>query len=389
MLPEVLSNDLCSLRPNEDRPVLVAEMEIDKKGEIVSSDFYPALIHSRARLTYSLVKRLLVDQEKKLRTEYSALTPMLETLSEVALRLRTVRSRRGSLDFDLPEPDIILDFTGGIEDIERAERSWSNQIIEELMIAANEAVATYLTENKVGCIYRIHEGPDPDRIRQFFRLIHRLGYTGKMTYPITPGELGRVVTAFKGKPEERLINTLLLRSMAQAVYHAGNVGHFGLASRCYCHFTSPIRRYPDLVVHRLLRQVWAGGGKHNRAAEAQLEYIAENCSRQERKAMEAEREMLKLHVTLFMHERVGQEFEGVISHVTKFGAFVELKEYFVEGLVPLANIPGDIYSFDKEHLHLKGKKRTSVLAIGDPAKIRVAKVDIPARQVEFAIISMG
>lgn len=384
MLPEVLSNDLCSLRPEEDKHVLVAELEIDKKGEIISEDFYPALIRSRARLTYTLVKRMVVDCEKTLRAEYSLIVPRIETLSEVARRLRYVRKQRGSIDFDLPEPDIVLDFTGGIEDIERAERNWSHQIIEELMIAANEAVARFLTAQKAGCLYRTHDGPDPDRIRQFYRLVHRLGYTGKMTFPVTAGQLGRIVAAFKGKPEERLVNTMLLRSMSQAVYSAENVGHFGLSSSCYCHFTSPIRRYPDLVVHRLLKNVWQN--QKGKGSGAQLQQIAQQSSKAERKSMEAEREMLKLHVALFIQERIGKEYEGIISHVTKFGAFVELKDYFVEGLIPMQNLTDDFYIFDEEHLALKGRKTKRTLSIGEPVRIRVEAVDLPARQVEFTLL---
>lgn len=376
MLPEALSNDLCSLKPNEDRPVMVAQMEIDPNGHVRNETFYPAVFRSHARLTYSAVQKMLDAGEGSLLTEVGR-------LSEAARRLKSLRNERGSLDFDLPEPEIVLDFTGGIEDIEKAERFWAHQIIEELMIAANEATARFLTQKKVGCLYRVHEGPDPDKIREFLKLVQRLGYRGQFPAQITGKFLQKVLTFFKGHAEERLVNHRLLRSLSQAIYSEKNLGHFGLASRCYCHFTSPIRRYPDLVVHRLLKmglEVREQGGSDG------LAEMAGKSSFQERKALAAEREMLKLHQAIFLSQKVGKDFEGVISHVAKFGFFIELLEYFVEGLVLVEDLTDDHYVFDEGHLCFKGKRKKKVHKIGDRVVIQVARVDLPERRIYFKLL---
>ncbi|MDP2599505.1 MAG: ribonuclease R [Deltaproteobacteria bacterium] len=388
MLPEVLSNDLCSLKPNEDRLALVAEFELDKEGLCLNETFYPAVFQSAARLTYTIVRRLLVDKEPELRRERQALLPMLEILSEAATRLKAVKAARGSLDFDLPEPGIILDVTGGVEDIERAERNWSHMIIEELMIAANEAVARFLTAKKVGCIYRGHESPNPDKIRNFYKTVQRLGFKGRFPHPVTNQALVHILDHFKNHPESRLVNTMLLRSMAQAVYSPDNIGHFGLASDSYCHFTSPIRRYPDLMVHRLLKQVLGQrtmdhGPRTKGISKNYLEEVAEHSSKMERRAMEAEREMVALHKALFMQSRVGEVYEGIISHVTKFGFFVELLEYFVEGLVSMQSLSGDYYVFDEAHLCLKGRKHNKIFKMGQKIKIEVFEVKLPERRIFF------
>ncbi len=390
MLPEILSNDLCSLKPNEDRLALVAEWELDKNGETLRENFYPAVFQSNARLTYTLVRKLLVDQEPPLRQAMQKLLPMLEIVSEAAERLKKLKTKRGSIDFDLPEPEIILDMTGGIEHIEKSERNWSHMIIEELMIAANEAVARFLTDKKVGCVYRAHDGPDPEKIRNFYKVAQRLGYKGHFRFPVSNQTLVDILRFFKDHPESRMINILLLRSMAQAVYSANNIGHFGLASDCYCHFTSPIRRYPDLIVHRLLKQaLFSKTSARAPERPSVLEEMASHCSKMERRAMEAEREMLALHAALFMQSKVGEVCEGIIAHVTKFGFFVELLDYFVEGLVPIQNLPGDYYVFDEEHLCLKGKKQKKVFKIGDKVKIEVSEVKLAERRTFFNFLTVS
>lgn len=381
MLPELLSNNLCSLKPNEDRPVLVAQMEIGADGHISGEQFYSAVFQSHARLTYTLVQKML--DEKR-----GALFAEIQRLSEAAKRLKARRNERGSLDFDLPEPEIVLDFTGGIENIEKSVRLWAHQIIEELMIAANEAVARFLTQKGRGCLYRVHEGPEPDKIREFLKMVQRLGFRGAFPSKISGKFLQKILEFFKNHPEERLVNNRLLRSLAQAVYSDKNQGHFGLASRCYCHFTSPIRRYPDLVVHRLLKKAFNGqtsAPPHTRTS-AQLSEIAEQSSIQERRALAAEREMLKLHQAIFLKDKLGERFEGVISHVAKFGFFVELLEYFVEGLVSVQELAGDQYVFDEAHLALKGRRNKKVFKIGDRVAILVLKVDLPERRVYFKLL---
>lgn len=382
MLPEVLSNDLCSLKPREDRLAVVAEMVIDAHGNCSEEVFYPAIFQSQARLTYAIVKKILEDKEAEFLRTYEAFLTMLETLSETAKRLKMQRGERGSLDFDLPEPEIILDFTGGISDVEKAERYWSHQIIEELMIAANEAVARFLTAKKTGCLYRIHEGPKPEKIALFYKLVQRLGYRGPFPNKMTAKGLQKILASFKGHSEERLVNTMMLRSMAQAVYSETNAGHFGLGSSCYCHFTSPIRRYPDLIVHRLIKTGLAG---KKGLPQIKLQEMGEQTSNRERKAMGAEREMLSLHQTMFMKEKAGEIFEGIISHVTKFGFFVELLEYFVEGLVSKLSLKKE-YLFDEEHLCLTDKKHKKVFKIGDRIKVEVGEVNIPERRIYFKLL---
>lgn len=386
MLPEPLSNDLCSLRPNEDRLAMVAELEINPERGIVSECFYSAIFQSQARLTYTLVKKILLDQEEEVRKEYHHFVPMLEILSETAKRLHQNREERGSLDFDLPEPEIVLDMTGGIEDIERASRHWGHQIIEELMIAANEAVARFLTRKRVGCLYRIHEGPNPEKMRHLYQILHRLGYRGRFHFPVSSKTLGKALNFFKGHSEERFVNSVLLRSLAQAVYSETNMGHFGLGSDCYCHFTSPIRRYPDLVVHRLLKRALQQGQQGLGSAPKILKETGEYSSRQERRAMEAEREMIALHQALFLRQKLGENFEGIISHVTKFGFFVELIDYFVEGLVPKESLPGDQYHYDEEHLCLRGKNRQKMFKIGNPVRIQVEDVKLSERRAFFKLL---
>jgi len=414
MLPEQLSNDLCSLKPQVDRLTMTAQIDISPAGNVVRSEFYPSVIKSRERMTYTAIRQILIDKDEDVRRRYQNLLPSFELMEECFARLRTKRIKRGSIDFDLPEPQINIDLTGEIENIVKAERHVGHMIIEEFMIAANESVAEFLTEMKVGCIYRTHEHPDSKKIREFAILMHNLGYQIKIGERVPPATLARVVGMVEGKPEQRLVNISLLRSMAQAVYSPDNIGHYGLASKCYCHFTSPIRRYPDMVVHRLLKIALANKAKiplvckeGNGEADlphltspykgeerkvsslssrvSGLQEIAEHCSRRERIAMEAEREMVKLHVALFMQDKIGQTFDGIISHVTKFGFFVELQEYFVEGLVHLDALPEDRYFFDEKGYSLKGKRCKKPFRIGDAIRVIVEEVDIPSRDVYLSL----
>jgi len=402
MLPEQLSNDLCSLKPDVDRLTMTAEMDIDPHGKIVRRDFYSSVIKSRQRMTYTAIKQILAEKDENVRSKYQSLIPDFELMEECFNRLRAQRLARGSIDFDLPEPQIVIDMTGDIENIVKAERHVGHMMIEEFMVAANESVAEFLTKAKVGCVYRVHEHPDSKKLREFGMLLYNLGHHIRIGERVPPGRLARVVQEVRGTPEERLINKSLLRSMAQAVYSAENIGHYGLASQCYCHFTSPIRRYPDLVVHRLLKIALArknpllckeGKGEVDlphlnpplTKGRSNLAEIAEHCSRRERIAMEAEREMLKLHVALFMKDKIGEKFDGIISHITKFGFFVELKEYFVEGLVRIESLPFDRYTFDEKSYSLRGKKHKKAYEIGDPVHVVVEEVDIPNREVNFTL----
>ncbi|MBI2346474.1 MAG: ribonuclease R [Deltaproteobacteria bacterium] len=383
MFPPTLSDDLCSLRPNEDRLAVVAEFIVDRSGTVSERQFYRAVIRSRARLTYTVVRRMIVDSDPAARRDHVSIFPTIEAAAEACRRLQSKRQARGSIDFDLPEPEIVLDMQGGPEAIVRSERNFAHQMIEELMIAANEAVAQYLARHKRPCVYRIHEPPSPDRMLEFGELCKHLGLAVRFTQPPRPGELAHIVAAVRGRPEERWINHHLLRSMAQAVYDTKNIGHFGLASKCYCHFTSPIRRYPDLMVHRLLVQGLEGEGHPPKLGS--LQSMAEQCSRRERIAMEAEREMAKVYAAYFLRDRIGQIYAGVIAHVTKAGFYVELADYFVEGFVPIATMRSDRYCFDPQRLQFVGRRQGTTFAVGDRVRVRIEEVKVESREVRFVL----
>lgn len=380
MLPEVLSNDLCSLVPGEDRLTMTAELELSSLGEVLSSKIYPSVIRSQRRLTYTQVKKVLVEEDEKIKHELGELVDKIRLMEECFKPLRKKRTERGSIDFDLPEPQIVLDVEGGIDQIVKAERHVGHMIIEEFMIAANEAVARYLTEKGMGCVYRVHARPERKKLFELSTLLHNLGYRINFKEDITPMDMSKIVKMIHGKPEERLVNHKLLRSLPQAVYSPENVGHFGLASKCYCHFTSPIRRYPDLVVHRLLKSA----AKHPNVS---LKEVSEHCSRNERIAMAAEREMLKLHSALFMSDKIGMKFKGIISFVAKFGFFVELEEYFIEGLVRIEEIEGDRYRFEEESQSIVGRNRRNVFKIGYEVAIELESVDIKEREIIFKLVT--
>jgi len=392
MLPEALSNDACSLKPNEDRFTLTAQIKIDTEGNILSADFYESVIKSVERMTYTSMKKILIEKDEEILERYKGLLGEFKVMEECFKRLRQNRLARGTIDFDLPEPEIIIDMKGEVSNIVRAERHVGHMMIEEFMIAANEAVARFLTDMKSPCIYRVHETPPEEKLKEFGILMHNLGYKFRIRKDMKPADLAKIAAAVRGKPQERLVNHMLLRSMSQAIYSDKNAGHFGLASGCYCHFTSPIRRYPDLVVHRLVKSVIGisrrkedfrkrGGMKRSNLAE-----ICEHCSRRERMAMEAEREMAKLHACLFMRDMIGDEYDGIISHVTKFGFFVELIDYFVEGLVHISAMDDDIYSYHEQGMKFVGKKSGKVFAIGDKVCIEVEDVDVPNREVSFILL---
>jgi ribonuclease R len=327
-----------------------------------------------------------VEKDKSVRQIHEELIPGIELMEECFNRLRQMRLARGSLDFDLPEPEILMDLEGEIDNIVRAERHVGHMMIEEFMIAANEAVAEFLTGKKVGCIYRVHESPRKDSLKEFAIFAHNLGLRVRLGEKVPPRKLAKVIEQVRGRPEERVVNHKLLRSMQQAVYSPENIGHYGLASSCYCHFTSPIRRYPDLVVHRLLGAAFTNEPTYQRTNVRGLKEIAEHTSRRERAAMQAEREMAKLYAALFMRDRIGDEFEGVVSHITKFGFFVELTEYFVEGVVHLTSLADDFYRFDEQGMRLVGKKHKKIIRIGDHVKVRVEEVRVADKEVNFELL---
>lgn len=386
MLPERLSNDLCSLVPHQDRLAYTAEMDFDIDGNRTASRFYRSVIKSRSRLTYTEVRKVLVDQDEAARNRHRTLIKDLELMGTLADRLRERRLARGSLDFDLPEPFLEMDLEEGrIDKIVKAERNKAHRMIEEFMIAANEAVAEFVTERELPMVYRIHEEPDPERLRDFAVLLHHLGHGMKFGRRVKPSALAAVIERVRGRAEEKLINTILLRTMAKAIYDVRNVGHFGLASECYTHFTSPIRRYPDLMVHRALTHALKTGKREKGRMPTvhRLKEMAIHCSERERTSMKAEWASRDLAACLFLKPKIGQRFEGVISGVAKFGLFVELVEYFVEGLVSIKNLDDDFYLFHEKAHALVGRRKKRKLQIGSPILIEVKGVNLEKRWIDF------
>jgi ribonuclease R len=392
MLPERLSNGICSLNPGVDRLVLTAELLFDQQGARLESRFYPAVICSKARLTYGEVRDLLLENAAASASSHRDLLPQLQRLAKLAKRLTAMRRRRGSLDFDLPEAEIILNLQGEAEDIVRAERNQAHRLIEECMLAANEAVAEFLTRRQAPLLYRIHEPPDAEKLQAFQQFVAHFNYGVQLDGSAGDARrLQQLLAEVEGTPEERMINQVLLRSMQQARYDPENVGHFGLAAEYYCHFTSPIRRYPDLLVHRVLRRVLQPGGLNDaerHRLQRSLPALGELTSQRERRAMNAEREIVALKKTQFMADKVGEEFGGFISGVQPFGFFVELKDYFVEGLVHISSLSDDFYHFEEERQRLLGANRRRIFQVGGEVTVRVAKVSLERREIDFDLAGM-
>jgi ribonuclease R len=390
MLPEALSNGICSLNPDVERLAFVAEMIFDGEGRRLDSRFYPAVIRSCARLTYTGVHRMLEGEGAV--AEEQDILPELRTMAELAGRLTAMRRSRGSLDFDLPEAEIVLDLQGRPENIVRTERTVAHRLIEEFMLAANEAVAAFLAAHDTPFLYRVHEPPDPERLLAFQEFIAHFNY-GLELGPagVAPHRLQTLLAELEGKPEERMINQILLRSMKQARYAPENVGHFGLAADLYCHFTSPIRRYPDLQVHRVLRRVVAKGKLaegYRRQLGERLPAMGEHTSQTERRAMEAEREIVDLKKCQFMVDKVGEEFDGIVSGVQPFGFFVELSEIFVEGLVHVSALTDDFYQYEEDWHRLLGMNRRRIFQIGTQVRVKVQNVNLARREIDFVLAEM-
>ena len=389
MLPPALSTGICSLKPGTDRLARTALLEIDRKGRVERTELFRSVIRSDARLTYTEVGRMLVDRDAEALAKYPALTEPLREMEELTHLLMDRRRARGSLDFELPETEILLDRDNAPTDIRRADRTIAHRMIEEFMIAANEAVAGYLRGRKFPCVYRVHEGPDEDTLDAIAPFLSTLGYPlHRSGEKVSSTEIQRVLEACRGKPEEKVLNRMLLRSMKQAAYDPGNTGHFGLASDAYLHFTSPIRRYPDLMVHRLLDQAVNGSKLDPRTREelaAYLQEAADHNSARERLAMDAEREMVDLKKAQFMTGKIGEVLTGVITDLTTFGFFVELDRWFVEGLVSLRSLEDDFYRYyDTAHL-IKGQNHGRAFRMGDAVTVRVARVKLFQGEIDFEL----
>ncbi len=448
MLPPQLSSGMCSLRPDEDRLAQSCVMEIDARGEVLGYEVCAGIIRSAKRMTYTQVQAIL-DGDAETRAEFMELVPEFERMHELALKLNAKRKRRGSIDFDLPEPVIQFDPEGNMEAIVRSERGWSHRLIEEFMLSANECVATWIESHGVPSIYRIHEIPDPKRIVEFEETASQFGYslgfsnllvkriqtkgdrrdsrgTNRQAkvhevaeaIPVTPQMYQRLTAKIAGKPEERILSYLMLRSLKQARYSEKNEGHFALASPSYTHFTSPIRRYPDLIVHRLLRDLLQSGadprgreilssapqpwqekagdkrqaGRHERPVlegpmpESELNAIAAESSQAERRADDAERELIEWKKIKFMQDRVGEDFDGIILSCTKYGFFVELNDLFIEGMVPLSSLQDDRYFFRDTDRQIVGARSGRVFKIGQPVHVLLDRIDRQQKRLQFALL---
>jgi len=451
MLPLELSTDICSLRPHLDRLVMSCVMEIDHQGEIVGYELHPGVIRSAERMTYTAVNAVL-EGDKSVRERYHSLVPSFELMRELAGILNRKRQRRGSIDFDLPEP--VIEFEEGLMvGVTRTERNWAHRLIEEFMLSANESVASYLEGKGVPSLYRIHEKPDPKKVYDFETIAASFGYSlGVGPLPIrrvqmkadrrerygsgrraptvelpedvhiTPRMYQKLVQKIEGKPEERILSYLMLRSLKQARYSEVNEGHFALAAPTYTHFTSPIRRYPDLIVHRILKQALAsedGGGRgapahsetpgpwskrstvDRRPSTAkpssdghqqgpidldELHDIAESSSDTERRADEAERELIEWKKVKFMQDKVGEEFDGLVISVTKFGFFVELMDMFIEGLVPLATLTDDRYTYRENTKQIVGERSRKTYSLGQRVRVLVDRIDPVQHKINFSVV---
>ena len=445
MLPQELSSDICSLRPGEDRLVLSCLMLIDPEGEIRSYEVTQGVIRSAARMTYTQVHAILAG-DVTARAQHAALVPECEQMYELARLLNRKRQRRGSIDFDLPEPVIEFNAQGAMQSIVRSERSWANRLIEEFMLSANECVASWLQNLDVPSLYRIHEKPEPRRVVEFESIAATFGYSlglgplpvKRMTMkserrelkgreqrgrkpqvhevtediPVTPRMYQQLAQKIAGKPEERILAHLMLRSLRQARYSEKNEGHFALAAPCYTHFTSPIRRYPDLIVHRIVKAILAAGesgigvpakearpskaGKRGEVAETladaaplsetELTDIAYETSQAERRAAEAERELMEWKKVKFMQDRLGEDFDAMILSVTKYGCFVELDALFIEGLVPILSLQGDHYTFRENTRQIMGEQSGRRYSMGDRVRVVLDRVDAVQRRLQFSIL---
>jgi ribonuclease R len=391
MFPSELSTGLCSLNPHVDRLVQSCLMEVDRRsGAVVRYEMHDGVIHSRERMTYTAVNAILTDRNPEMIERYRPLVPMFERMHELFTILNGRRRRRGSIDFDLQESKIVLDEEGLVEAIVASERNVAHRLIEEFMLLANETVAGHLDRHKVPTLYRVHEDPDPAKVAVFDEFISTLGYSlGRSGEDLLPRDFQRLVDKMSGKPEEKPIAFLMLRTMQKARYDPENLGHFGLAAESYTHFTSPIRRYPDLVVHRALRASRRALDAEERAEMSEeLPEVARHTSERERRANDAERELVQWKKVRFMADKVGDEFEGYITGVSAFGLYIELVEHFVEGMVHVSTMADDYYRFMERAHVLRGEKNGRVYRLGDRVQVQVIRVDMERRQIDLGLVEI-
>jgi ribonuclease R len=403
MLPERLSNDICSLNPHVDRLTLSCLLELERNGRVVDYQLVPSVIRSRERMTYTSVCEILTDPDGATARRYSHQAPMLlemHTLTEVLIKRR---EERGAIDFELPEPELIFNDEGHIAGVVRSERNVAHRLIEEFMLLANETVATHLEQLGVPSLFRIHEEPSAPKVEEFAEIARSFGHKFAMRAAHPQRGFQHLMREVRGRPEERMLSYLMLRSMQRARYSVQNLGHFGLAIKTYTHFTSPIRRYPDLIVHRILREVIEPNRdlgrkralrkmsespfdpERERELRSALETIGEWASQQERVADDAERELMEWRKVDFMATRVGDVFEGVITSVKEHGFYVELDEFFVEGLVHISTLTDDAYEYQERRHRLVGLRTGRVFCLGDVVRVSVDRVDRVRRLIDFSV----
>ena len=387
MLPKKLSNGICSLNPQVDRLTLSCIMTIDKTGKVVEHSIHEGIIRTNERMTYTDVTKILVDKDEELIKKYDYLYEDFKAMEELATILRSKRMKRGAVDFDFEEAKITLNSLGKPIEIKPYPREIANRLIEEFMLVCNETVAEYMYWTNLPFVYRVHENPDEEKLTKFREFIYNLGYSMKWSQEVHPRALQEVLEKVKGKKEETVVSTLLLRSMMKARYSPESLGHFGLAARYYCHFTSPIRRYPDLQIHRIIKEQINGKIDPSRAKKliGIVDYSSKQSSETERVAQEAEREVDDLKKAEYMQERIGEEFDGIVSSVTSFGMFIELPST-IEGLVHITALEDDYYVYDENHLSLIGERTKNIYRLGDEVKVKCSKVDIANREIYFDLI---
>ncbi|MEX5965166.1 ribonuclease R [Staphylococcus ureilyticus] len=391
MIPHRLSNGICSLNPQVDRLTLSCQMELDERGHVVNHEIFDSVIHSNYRMTYDEVNEIITDQNEDTRKQYNEITPMLDLAKDLSERLINMRKRRGEIDFDISEAKVLVNDEGIPTDVELRKRGEGERLIESFMLAANETIAEHFDRLNVPFIYRVHEQPKSERLRQFFDFITNFGLMIKGTgEEVHPSTLQKIQQEVEGQPEQMVISTMMLRSMQQARYDDVNLGHFGLSAEHYTHFTSPIRRYPDLIVHRLIRKYLIDKTMDDKTLnkwEEALPEIADHTSQRERRAIEAERDTDELKKAEYMVQHIGEEYEGIISSVANFGMFIELPNT-IEGMVHVSEMTDDYYHFDERQMAMIGERQAKVFRIGDPVKIKVVNVDVDERMIDFQIVGM-
>ena len=390
MLPHKLSNGICSLNPGVDRLALSCFMDIDGKGNVLGHKIAETVIKSDRRMTYTNVAKIVEDSDPEVSMEYVELVPFFKLMQELAEILKERRHKRGSINFDFPESKIIVDKKGKPIEIKPYERNKATKIIEEFMLIANETVAEDFFWQELPFVYRTHDNPDEEKIRKLAIFINNFGYSIKMgNEEIHPKELQKLLNKIEDTPEEGLISRLTLRSMKQAKYTVVNTGHFGLSAKYYCHFTSPIRRYPDLQIHRIIKENLSGKLSEGRIGhyEKILAEVANHSSKTERRADEAEREVEKMKKVEYMQDHIGEIFEGVISGITNWGMYVELPNT-VEGMIRVSAMEDDYYNYDEEHYQMVGEHTKKIYKLGQTVKVEVVSADKLQRTIDFALVEV-